>query len=96
MSNAPSSGSRNDVLLLHLSDIHFVKEYSGSTYDLDSDLRNELERDAVTIYERLGMFSAILVTGDITFALLAIADRSWSHSEGLSARYFSRIACTWP
>ncbi len=54
-------------MILHLSDIHFTKGMSGSTYDLDEDLRNELERDACTVTRDLGPVDAILVTGDIAF-----------------------------
>lgn len=55
--------------LLHLSDIHFRGGRSGDVYDLDEDLRNELERDAVRLLrERIGEIHGILVTGDIAFA----------------------------
>jgi predicted MPP superfamily phosphohydrolase len=56
------------ILLMHLSDIHFRKPLSQSLYDLDIDLRNELERDAQRMRERLGDVYAILITGDIAFA----------------------------
>jgi len=55
-------------IFLHLSDIHFNKDTSGSRYDPDDDLRNELERDAQNMLERLGAIHGILVTGDISYA----------------------------
>jgi predicted phosphodiesterase len=56
------------LILIHLSDIHFHQRRSGGTYDLDKDLRNELERDAKKMADRLGRVHGILVTGDIAFA----------------------------
>jgi hypothetical protein len=55
-------------VFLHLSDIHFCRSISGSKYDLDIDLRNELERDATEMVNRHGSLDRILVTGDIAFA----------------------------
>lgn len=62
--------SQDKLILLHLSDIHFNKS-SGTTFDLDTDLRNELEKDAEVISKRLGGVHAILITGDIAFAGLS-------------------------
>lgn len=53
--------------LLHLSDIHFRDGESGDVYDLDTDLRNELERDAERMRTRLKTIGGIVVTGDIAF-----------------------------
>jgi predicted phosphodiesterase len=55
------------LVLLHLSDIHFSK-LSGGVYDLDEDLRHELELDAVRMREKLGEVDAVLVTGDIAYS----------------------------
>lgn len=58
----------NVVSFIHLSDIHFNK-YSGDIYDIDSDLRNEIEIDisknAKSILENV---KGILVCGDIAFS----------------------------
>lgn len=56
------------IVLIHLSDIHFHRHRSGGVYDLDKDMRNELERDAEKMRDRLGNVHGILVTGDIAFA----------------------------
>ncbi len=53
---------------MHLSDIHFRQRRSDRIYDLDQDLRNELERDAKAMRGRLGSVHGVLVTGDIAFA----------------------------
>ena len=53
---------------MHLSDIHFLQRRSDRIYDLDQDLRNELERDAKAMRGRLGSVHGVLVTGDIAFA----------------------------
>ncbi len=57
------------IVLLHLSDIHFRRwRLDGSSYDVDADVRNELERDAEALCARLGGASGIVVTGDIAYA----------------------------
>lgn len=56
------------IILVHLSDIHFHKRHSGGIYDLDADLRNEIERDAEQMYGQLGPVNGLLITGDIAFA----------------------------
>lgn len=58
----------NLLNLLHLSDIHFRRGISGDVYDLDSDLRNELEYDIERMRSRLKVVHGVLVTGDIAFA----------------------------
>lgn len=55
------------LLFLHLSDIHFCRRRDEG-YDLNSDLRNELERDVSRLRDKLGDAAAILVTGDIGFS----------------------------
>lgn len=54
--------------LLHLSDIHFCRGYSGSAFDLDRGLRDELERDAESLVTNVGPVSGILITGDVAFS----------------------------
>ena len=56
------------IVLIHLSDIHFRKRDSGSAYDLDMDLRNELLRDAIRMKDELGVITGIVITGDIAHA----------------------------
>lgn len=55
------------IIFLHLSDIHFHK-WSGSTYDVDGDVRNELELDAEALAKEVGRPDGILITGDIAFS----------------------------
>lgn len=54
------------LTFLHLSDIHFRREISNTKFDIDADLRNELERDLRSSCD--GPVNGILVTGDIAFA----------------------------
>lgn len=56
------------VSFIHLSDIHFNK-HSGDIYDIDLDLRNEIERD-INNYAKstLENIKGILVCGDIAFS----------------------------
>jgi predicted phosphodiesterase len=62
-----TSARRPPVRLLHLSDIHFSKKDSGDVYDLDADLRNEIERDAAELIARVGVPTAIVITGDVAY-----------------------------
>jgi len=56
------------LVFMHLSDIHFQDRISGGPFDVDKDLRDELESDAVRVKVQLGKVDAILVTGDIAFS----------------------------
>lgn len=56
------------LVLVHLSDIHFYGSSGTSVYDLDSEVRSELLRDAATVTKDLGGATGILVTGDIAFS----------------------------
>jgi predicted phosphodiesterase len=57
------------VAFVHLSDIHFSHATVGGEYDLDADLRNELERDAITVRKTLDVpMTGVLVTGDVAYA----------------------------
>lgn len=58
---------KTNLVLMHLSDIHFHKE-SDTFFDLDLDLRNELERDAEVMGQRLDGVDGILITGDVVYA----------------------------
>jgi predicted MPP superfamily phosphohydrolase len=53
------------LTFVHLADIHF--QVRRLVYDLDRDLRNELERDALHMREQLPAPASILVGGDIAF-----------------------------
>lgn len=51
--------------LLHFSDIHFVK---SEKFDLDDDLRNEIERDLRSLLPQFLNIDAILVGGDVAYS----------------------------
>lgn len=56
------------ISFIHLSDIHFNKN-SGDIYDLDKDLRNEIQRDIKKMQsESIDKIDGILVCGDIAFS----------------------------
>lgn len=59
--------SRDKLILVHLSDIHFSKS-SGGVYDPDKSLRKELENDAVEVRKIIGNADGVMVTGDIAFS----------------------------
>src|SRR5207249_1610039 len=57
------------ITFIHLSDIHFVRDFSGqSAYDIDDVVRNELLRDARRLRSQLETVNGIIVTGDVAFA----------------------------
>lgn len=57
------------LTFVHLSDIHFVKGFSGtSSFDLDRAVREALVADAKNLRAQLEPISGILVTGDIAYA----------------------------
>jgi predicted phosphodiesterase len=55
------------LAFIHLSDIHFSSG-TGRVFDLDSDLRRQLEKDVAEAPKVLGEIEGVLVTGDIAFA----------------------------
>lgn len=55
------------IVLAQLSDIHFNKVVHDGVYDLDRDLRNELETDLVGLCKEVGWPDGIVVSGDIAF-----------------------------
>lgn len=65
---AKESQGDGQLRFAHLSDIHFSHYHDDGRYDLDSDLRDQVERDLVRMKERLGEFSGVLVTGDVAFS----------------------------
>ncbi|WP_162265505.1 metallophosphoesterase [Leptospira borgpetersenii] len=57
------------MILVHLSDLHFRKNETGGTFDFYTHLRNELLKDLAEMCEELKEpVSAILISGDLTFA----------------------------
>jgi len=56
------------LVLVHLSDIHFTGSSGTSVHDLDSEVRNEILRDAATVAKGLGGATGVVVTGDIAFS----------------------------
>lgn len=54
------------LVFVHLSDIHFGS--SRGVWDLDSELRNEVERDVAPLCDPLGPTTGLLVSGDVAFA----------------------------
>ena len=60
----------DQIWLLHLSDIHFNKKKKDdrNLYDLDTDLRDQLEIDVGRVRDRAGRIHGIIVSGDIAFA----------------------------
>lgn len=56
------------LTFIHLSDIHFRFRKSGAKYDLDSQIRNELERDISQFFNQGLEFKGAFVTGDIAFS----------------------------
>lgn len=56
------------LVLVHLSDIHFTGASGRSVHDLDTEVRNEVVRDAQRLIAELGGATGVLVTGDIAFS----------------------------
>lgn len=60
------------LAFIHLSDIHFNK-YSGDSYDVDNDLRNEVLRDITQNCKKaIPTIAGILICGDIAFSGQAV------------------------
>ncbi len=57
----------NFTTFIHLSDIHFCTN-SGDLFDLDSDIRIQIEHDLDGIKTNIGEIAGILITGDIAFS----------------------------
>src|SRR5580700_11293136 len=57
-----------DLTFVHLSDIHFRKGRMGDVHDVDSDLRNELERDLRIVRSaKVEKLDGIIISGDIAY-----------------------------
>lgn len=57
-----------ELNFIHLSDIHFKREISGTVYDIDQDIREQLIIDAQGMRKKFESITGVLVTGDIAFA----------------------------
>ena len=56
------------LIFLHFSDIHFHKKNSVGIYDLDQDIRNEIEIDIEMLTQDIESVNGIIISGDIAFA----------------------------
>ena len=71
VSGSTTDPSSRQVWFLHLSDIHFHKKKGNSydPYNLDADLRDQLELDVQRVRNLVGVpFHGIIVSGDLAFA----------------------------
>lgn len=58
----------DDLVFVHLSDIHFREGHVGSAHDPNRDLRHELELDIRRLRSDLPRVDGILISGDIAFS----------------------------
>ncbi|MEO0368650.1 MAG: metallophosphoesterase [Pseudomonadota bacterium] len=58
----------DELRVLHLSDIHFRRKVGDGDYDIDTDIRHEVWRDAGELSKKLGGVQAIFITGDTAFS----------------------------
>lgn len=56
------------VTFIHLSDIHFRSTTLNDPFDLDADLRLQLEADLARVRKLAGSVTGFLITGDIAFS----------------------------
>jgi hypothetical protein len=57
------------LVFVHLSDVHFQKRRVDGTYDLDVEIRNELEQDLREFVPTISnAVAGVIVTGDIAWA----------------------------
>lgn len=61
---------------VHLSDIHFKKPNAATDdpYDLDTDLRDQLELDVERVCDDLPEIDGLIISGDVAFAGRAAAE----------------------
>ncbi len=74
---------------IHISDIHFHKQ-SGGPFDLDLELRLQLENDVKSVKDKIGDVFGILVTGDIAYSGQKKEDKNAGRLKGYTtAKRFS-------
>ena len=56
------------LAFVHLSDIHFPEGDDSDLWELDADLRNELELELAAVVADRGPATHVLVTGDVAFS----------------------------
>jgi hypothetical protein len=57
---------REPLVFIHLSDIHFNKK-GMDHYDLDKDLRDQIEKDVARMRPKFTSIKGVLVSGDVAF-----------------------------
>jgi hypothetical protein len=55
------------LVFLHLSDIHFNKKWHDH-YELDQDLRDQIENDVRSVRDQFTRVQGVLVSGDVAFS----------------------------
>lgn len=84
------------LVFLHLSDIHFNK-WGHDHYDVDRDLREQLELDVSRVRTRFPQATGVLVSGDIAFGgqpqEYEIAERWLTGLCGLAGCHESDVWC---
>lgn len=54
--------------LVHLSDIHFNRQFEGPGFDPDEDLRDQLASDLTNFVKKSGNVNALLISGDVAYS----------------------------
>jgi predicted phosphodiesterase len=86
MSNNITDREKDDLLLLHLSDIHFQEPYClNLDTDQDHMIRTAILNDIRDMVKKIGEVDAILVSGDIAF-------KGDAEEYKVAADWFSEIA----
>ena len=81
----------NGLRFAHLSDIHFHSQVGGDRWDLNADLRHELELDLKRLVADTGALDGILITGDIAFAATL---EQYGQAADWIARIVSIVRCS--
>jgi len=67
--NAEHADTPRSRIFVHLSDIHFVKDFSDtSSYDIDSSMRHAIEQDISKMIPNVDHVDGLLISGDVAFA----------------------------